>query len=378
MRGLTYGENDNKYEEKPLPDLGPMFYNDVASMPVALNIVQWLYGKNFLGINPDGGVFGKQLAILIEAFDDYCPKCSDPECLPSVNLDSKPEDVLDRVILLQHGVCPRCRYIRPIGRIHCIMAAIGQRSGKTIMTSLASSYQIHRTLSLIKPAESLDFHPSQYLHYTVVSHTTAQAKAQAEPLFNILDDSPWFKAYNDILTHHGRKKGVTLLNKSSSCYRHYRNCNLMVVASGAEARVLRRITRVGGVIDELSFMGSDRANTALEALLRSTSSVRCSLSRNSVRDNLSYLPIAPVVWAVGSPSRTENDPLLDCMMSSIDSSHVLKKIDSTVNFNPLFSEEELSRIEGSEIDLCRDFDPPKFISKFCAKNYGELLKFVGA
>ena len=81
---------------------------DDSSMPTAKNFFEWVSSSNYLAATP----YLEQALIGIRLFAEYCPNpsCSDTEWMQTENHEPSEGIVglLNKVTLLEHGVCPKC------------------------------------------------------------------------------------------------------------------------------------------------------------------------------------------------------------------------------------------------------------------------------
>lgn len=78
---------------------------DDRDIPRAGNPITFLTGSQFLGITP----FPRQLQIASEFWSAYCPYCSDTKFIRTgIQVDTKLDEIYDRMVLYHNGVCPKC------------------------------------------------------------------------------------------------------------------------------------------------------------------------------------------------------------------------------------------------------------------------------
>ena len=81
-----------------------------SDFPLAKNIYDFIVNRKFLdsrnviNFNP----YPKQLEIFINYLQEYCPKCSDVEYVKNIPTDASLSEIFEKVVLLEHEVCPRC------------------------------------------------------------------------------------------------------------------------------------------------------------------------------------------------------------------------------------------------------------------------------
>ena len=78
---------------------------DERCLPKTDNIVRFLLEPEFL----NQPLYPRQLQIVLDFFAAYCPYCSHTDWLRNkVEVDTLPEEMLDRVTLYKNGICPKC------------------------------------------------------------------------------------------------------------------------------------------------------------------------------------------------------------------------------------------------------------------------------
>lgn len=101
----------------------------------APNAISWCADRRFLGMSP----YAKQAEVLLSLFEEYCPRCSEPDYVTDIPVGDSVETVMSKVAMLEFGKCPHCSYTKGQGRTDGIIkdpnelvAVIGQRSGKCV------------------------------------------------------------------------------------------------------------------------------------------------------------------------------------------------------------------------------------------------------
>ncbi len=266
---------------------------DDSSCPEAPNVVDWLLKDEFLGCEPP---YLEQALICVKLFAEYCPHCSDTEWMETEN--HEPQEglgaLLEKVTMFNFGVCPSCGTHRSdaiaegdLNFYNELACLAGQRSGKSIVTAMASTYITHRILKMQKPTEVFRVGKGQILHGTFVALTQGQAKDTLwEPFYGYLLESPWFKKYHALLRHYEKKYHQEFF-KLKDTFVLYRHRALTVYPAGPDKRILRGRTRIFGAIDEIGWFDNNKgtnkvkidANGVYEAMVRSLATVRSSEER---------------------------------------------------------------------------------------------------
>lgn len=266
---------------------------DDSSCPEAPNVLEWLLGDQFLGCEPP---YLEQALICVQLFAEYCPHCSDTEWMKIEN--HEPQEglgaLLENVTMMEFGVCPECGAHRSdlikeheLNFYNELAVLAGQRSGKSIVTAMISTYITHRILKMQKPTEIYNVGKGQVLHGTFVALTAGQAKDTLwDPYYGYLMESPWFKKYHALLDHYQRKYHQEFY-KLKDTFVLYKHRKLTVYPAGPDKRVLRGRTRIFGAIDEIGWFDNSKdnkkikidANGVYEAVVRSLATVRSSEER---------------------------------------------------------------------------------------------------
>lgn len=232
---------------------------DDRDLPLAKNYYDWCTG-GFIGKLHAPWV--RQMIISLIFFGEVCPRCSKKSWLRDITnipKDLPLEGLVERVQLLEHGVCPSCGAnkleLYKSGEMKIFQELVlvwGQRSGKSTSLAMMASYHTHRFLKL-PPFGSLTtgMQASTPLTFSFVSLTYGKAVAVLwEPVLSVIDQCTWYKDYFELMDFYGKKYGTELYNKKLQFIRFtYKNLNLIPTHPGWEA--LRGETRFGAALDEL-------------------------------------------------------------------------------------------------------------------------------
>ena len=318
-------------------------------------------------------LFTRQLVTGIILFSEWCPHCSDKEWfLNHVLVDDTVELVLEKVQLLEYGVCPRCKATKAemiVGNdlpLYIELAAcVGQRAGKSALVSFLIAYITHVILKLHKPNEVYKVGLNNTFHISLVALTLGQAKSTLwDPVYALLANSPWFKEYHKFLDSHGGKFGeVYKLQEMSVAYRHR---SLIIGPQSPDMRKLRGMTRIAAAIDEIGWFDNNRAKVKVtldateihKSLSNSLFTVRSTVKR-LIRQGYSNVPTAYML-DVSSPSSVR-DKIMELYKSSENSPHIYGIKLPTWEFNPNITRDDLdSAFREKPVEAERDFgaNPP--------------------
>lgn len=218
---------------------------DDRDLPLAKNYYDWCTG-GFIGKLHAPWV--RQMIISLIFFGEVCPRCSKKSWLRDITnipKDLPLEGLVERVQLLEHGVCPSCGAnkleLYKSGEMKIFQELVlvwGQRSGKSTSLAMMASYHTHRFLKL-PPFGSLTtgMQASTPLTFSFVSLTYGKAVAVLwEPVLSVIDQCTWYKNYFELMDFYGKKYGTELYNKKLQFIRFtYKNLNLIPTHPGWEA-----------------------------------------------------------------------------------------------------------------------------------------------
>ena len=77
---------------------------DDRDLPLAANFIEFC-SPAYLNVEPRA----KQAEIAIHTLAEYCPDCSDTKYVNDIPLNDSIDKIKERVVLLEHGVCPKCQ-----------------------------------------------------------------------------------------------------------------------------------------------------------------------------------------------------------------------------------------------------------------------------
>lgn len=382
-----------------------------SGLPRAPNFYEFVTGSSYLGAK----IYGRQLQFGINLFEDYCPYCSDVEFANNIFSDDDVElNFLNKVTLLEYGVCPKCKKSRvdfwhdpwlkqvsetlenPIFQNpNELDVCAGMRSGKTKTVIFLASYQNHRLL-LMEPNPAAFygndfFMPGQDLQMTFVAVQLKQVfDVMWKDFMNVYENSRWFSEYEKYLKDLEYRKGVNLYKKSNvekDPYIRFMDKGITVKCETPNIRALRGRTRFFASIDEIGWFDHDiesekktslNASETYEALRKSLSSVKAAAR---AKRSKGYVDVPDAIAAnISSPSA-----VTDMIMQLIKSkaSHKLTYHYPTWEFNPKQTYEDLYREEcDNEEAFERDYgavppfadSPYLSISEYLERNINHKYK----
>lgn len=380
--------------------------------PVAPNVVSWCRGYDFLGSStPDP--FPRQLEILVHFFKDLCYLCSDVEYCFNVPVDDKVSNVLDRMVLLEHGVCPECQrnrfemledwHLDPnfykysnfdetvrlrAAPPHEFVGIWGQRSGKSLfLSTFVWTYIFHRYLSLSNPCRYFNEPSNKILSATMVAPKLERAmEALWNPFRYAYDSSPWFREVKEYFKSEGKRTGVQLY-KEGQRFISFTGKRLAVQVSAAHAGTLRGATRFSAICDELAWYnvnesgnpasGAKSGEQVYSSLTNSLTTIRgkAEWRRRELKD---FNSIDAYMLSISSPSSV-NDPIMHLGYLAPKRFRMLFSHLPTWEVNPMQYREALEEeYAGREGEFKRDFEaiPPSAAYPFFDDSEFKILSSV--
>lgn len=373
-------------------DINAFSMIDDRDFPCARNVAEYAMSQSFANMKP----YAMQLSMLLHLFNDFCPYCSDMDIVENPPVDMVPEDMVDRIALLHFGVCPKCGknrldFIRE-GRTKDyqeLAACIGQRSGKSLMASLISSYMLHRHLKMFpSPARELGIDAATVLSFTMVALTAGQAETNTwVPFTGFVGNNKWFNQYHDFLRQKEKELGRQLLWLKQTFY-YYGTKRLSLRFTGPDKRTLRGATRFGYLIDEIGWFGADggvkyNADEVNQALVNSCQTVRAAARRLRKQGKVDLIQAMSLM--ISSPSHA-SDKIMRLVREADDVDNRFAMHKATWEINPDFPREHFDNdFKTAPVRTMRDFGavPPlsenpfiedwKSLSQSCTKKPEDVL-----
>lgn len=231
---------------------------DDRDLPTAKNYYDYVFNLAGPDRNPP---WARQMWASLKFFGEICPKCSNKKWrhVENVPKDYNTKDMLEHLVLLEHGICPKCkrtkRQLVRKERIFNYQEAVlvwGQRSGKSTTVAGMSDYHLHRFLKFPRfHTLTKKMSAATPLTFTFVSLTYGKAVSVLwEPFLGMVEGSKWFDQYFELMDFYGNKYGKELyvVKKEFMKFHHKK---LHLAPSHPNKSILRGDTRFGAAIDEL-------------------------------------------------------------------------------------------------------------------------------
>jgi hypothetical protein len=352
---------------------------DDSDIPEAANFYEFTTNKNFIG--GDMKPFAKQLQVGLNLFSEYCPNCSNKKFVCDIPLEASYEEILNNVQLLEHGKCPKCKARKSSLILDGVLSdhvefcgLVGQRAGKTAVAGMLDAYTQHKFLKCKNPARLYGLLSSQTLIATYTATDFTQAKETVwDPIYNMMNDSNWFKNYHKMLKYYGDKYGEEFFSIKQEFYR-YKHKRMLGYPTGPNKRALRGRTRYFGTIDEIGWFSTENskqirmnADEIYSAMERSFLTLRTKI-KSLRRQGMDNIP-TPMFINISSPSSIK-DKIMRLYVDSKKSKKIYGIKYATWEFNPSIKKEDLDEeFDRSPQDANRDYacNPPRSSNAFISK-----------
>lgn len=392
-------------------DLDPSIFTE-RSFPVAANIIEWCRDANFLGFS--GELRPRQFQVLAQFFADVCYLCSDTHYVHTVPVDDSLGNMLDRFVLLEHGICPKCRRnrtemlsdwirdprfadynsyedgtpIRPVPPNE-LVGVWGQRSGKSYtVATFAAPYVLHRYLALPNPTRYFEQASNSILQASFVAPTIYQAEDNLWKSFRqIYENSPWFRAVKKHNIEEGKRLGVSLY-EAAKRFIFYPGKRIAIYMQAASSITLRGATRIFAAMDEMGWFNTNQdgkrrtgvkdGTEVFNALENSLQTIRTQANRRR-RDQGDYNTLDAYMFNISSPTSI-SDPIMQRAAVANKSPRMFYTHYATWEANPDEDEETIKEQKrGDPESLMRDFYaiPPRALSPFFP-NYDLVKQLVSS
>lgn len=340
-------------------------------LPIPPNFVEFVLGRKFLNTT----ILPRQIQIGSELFGEICHYCSNPDVATNM-YDQSMDYIYENVVFLRHGKCPKCKRTK-IDMIkegkwsykNALFVVAGQRSGKSILTSLLAHYTNARFLTMrnkkkhrVIPYKYFK-NPPAPLYGTFTAVTYDQAVKNLWEPFKGYIESPWYNTYHEILDYFSKKDGVQLY-KNAQTSLQYNHRRIAWLPETPSKKGLRGKTRIFFSIDELSWYDLNNKDDSVKGSAKEI----MAAGRNSLltvrRKSLEKLSIGNyniptgMECYVSSPAEA-NDILMRKVRESRKDPTMLGYRYATWEFNPDYkTPEDIG--EPDQMILMRDFgaNPP--------------------
>jgi hypothetical protein len=337
----------------------------------APNVLTWCADRRFLGMRP----FAKQAEVLLYLFEEYCPRCTDLTYMADIPVLDTVEQVMAKVALLDFGKCPHCGFIKADGRTSNVykdptelIAVLGQRSGKTALTSMCISYLVHKNAHLTAPWKAYGQAPGQQIDFTIVATTVGQSEKTLWGTFKgIVENSPWFRQYRQVCNEEGKRHGVAETVKLAETFFWFGHKNMIIYFAANNPSSLRGTTRFGFAIDELGWFDGEQGSTKVRANGPETYAAlnnACLTLRGVVDEDIQKNPGTdlpmPMGFCISSP-RAMNDAIMTLYREQAGNPRCVRRHWPTWGFHPKNTYAALERLgETRKSTFTRDYgaQPP--------------------
>lgn len=243
---------------------------DDREIPEAKNVLDFLLSERFIGNMLPFGLFPRQVEMLLKLNSEYCPRCTDLDYflekdgnISKIPVNEPLEKILDKVTPLEYGICPKCgakkSQLFNSGELPVKTEAalcIGQRAGKSALTSMQIAYSTHKFLKVPNLQRTYNLLPSSPFTIPLVGMTFEKARQLLyNALYEYLSKGNWYKQYHAFLDDQQAAAGIKdELYFVKDTFTRYRHKNIFIAPFGPDKRKLRGNTAIGAGIDEIGWM----------------------------------------------------------------------------------------------------------------------------
>ena len=240
---------------------------DDRDIPTAPNFVAWCYRPEFMNLKDTTPPFPWQLKMALDLFQEVCPYCSNMEWWEDLPVDASVNDIRNNIVITRHGVCPKCKRNfadmmreRKISPYIILAACCGQRAGKSLIGSVIAAYQTHKFVK-IDIAKEFGLMPSSQFQATFTALVYDQVHRNFySPYLALIQDSPWFNAYKEMLDYYQQKYGEELYQVGERFVR-FKHRRMTIMPKSPNVLFMRGFTSFMTAIDELGLFADSAANS---------------------------------------------------------------------------------------------------------------------
>jgi hypothetical protein len=243
------------------------------------------------------------------------------------------------------------------------------------------SYLIHRLLKLKNPSAFYGLKAGTVLEMSFVGiNFTNARKYMWEPMMMLIDDSPWFSTYHEILEDHARKAGIEELYRLKDTFIFYRSAAIRAQPQSPSTRALRGSTRISFTVDELGRFSENKelvniSGDEIWVALNNSLSTVGPLAFKMREEGVVWIP--PTLAAGISSPREVGDPIMTLHKRHLSDPSAYVMLKPTWEANPNISFKYLES-KHDNATLWRDFGcrPPMSEAPFIASS-DMLFESVG-
>lgn len=240
---------------------------------------------------------------------------------------------------------------------------VNHNSGKSAFARMNAEYKLHQYLKTPNVQQRFNLQDNQILHGLFVALTFDQAKELLwDSIYIALREAPWFKAYNELMTHYGNKYGMELF-RIRDTYAFWAHRNLHMAPYGPDARKLRGRTPFNSACDEIGWFISSNKNMKVKidgpeiykAMRNGFLTLRSAYYKRLKRGEYDFP--APIFTNTSSPS-SKKDMICTLYDRSQNSKTIIGFSAASWEMNPEFDENSEEFMEMKRDDMMgfmRDF-----------------------
>ncbi len=350
---------------------------DDSDFKLAPNFLEFCL--SYLNITP----YPKQIEEASRFFNDICWHCSNPKY---ENLfDESLGDILDNIVFLEYGVCPKCKrnrfqiikeYPEKSQWFNEFVGVAGQRSGKSRLATMISAYVWHWYFKLGNNPSKFYGLLDESLNFTLIGLTYGQAIRNLWTAFSrYIRESSWFSDLHKMINTRCKELGIDDAVKFPDSFIVYKHKNMECSPMGPDKRILRGPTRPLVVIDELGWFTGTKAAIKINpdevytALSNSLGTIRTHFFLLKKARKLFHIPTGYAI-SISSPS-SARDKIMRLLYLSRKAKSIYAFHLPTWEMNPFWGRhtQQMQNEFDTNPNVMRDFGafPPLAESPFIAE-----------
>ena len=323
---------------------------DDRDVPLAPNFAAWCYRPEFMNLKDTTPPFPWQLKMGLDLYQEVCPYCSDMDWWNNMPVDARVSDIRNKIVITRHGVCPRCKRTfadmmkdKAIEPYIILAACCGQRAGKSLIGSVMAAYQTHKFLK-IDIAKEFGLMPSSQFQATFTALVYDQVHRNFySPYLALIQDSPWFNAYREMLDYYQQKYGEELYQVGERFVR-FKHRRMTIMPKSPNVLFMRGFTSFMTAIDELGLFADSAANSKrfdadglFQTLSTSLLTVEGAWKQRMLKEGKYNLP-KPISINISSPYSV-SDKIMRLVHDSKSSHRIIGFKRATWEVNPTLPED---------------------------------------
>ena len=301
--------------------LPPDISIDDREIPLAKNCIEFCHLNEFIGNMIPDKLFPRQIELLVKLNAEYCPRCTDMEYFGDAKTTSKlivndyVPNILSHIQLLEYGKCPKCGAkksdLYKSKELYIpteFVGLLGQRSGKSAVSSIQLAYIIHRFLKTPNLQKIYKLLPSSPFTIPLVGLSFDKARELLyNALYKYVTEGNWFIKYEEFLDKEATRLNLPEIYVVKDTFMRFKHKNILVAPFGPDKRKLRGNTSISSATDEVGWFikgGTDGIKFDADEIYAAVNNSLMTAKENYLRllgEGYDNLPV-PMNINISSPS----------------------------------------------------------------------------